>query len=110
MSEDYTPGIIAWFDASSMKGMALDVDVNVYPFDSRNIGDLLPSEIHETHIVAMQLRWRNGRGLIESLAHPTREEAGEFGDRLRDAYNTNAMAQALRKAERRSVGLYSSCR
>jgi hypothetical protein len=111
--DDLLPTIVAWFDQQKMKGMVLDTEAQIYPFDSRNLGDLLPTDIYEGHIVTLQLRWRNSRAMVDIIMHPTREEAAEFGEQLRDVYEKNAIEQKLLKADlratrRSNVEYYSS--
>ena len=109
--DEYTPAIILWFNDDTQKGMAMDADTNIYAFDARNLDEQLTEHgCHEGHIVAIEVNFRNGFGLARKLHCPTIEEAAEYGDILRDLYQKNQIEQALRKAERRSSGFYSSLR
>ncbi len=102
MSEDYIPCIICWHNDSERKGMVLDAEGHAMAYDYRNIDEQLQETgCHEGHIVAAEISWRNGFGLARMLHCPTREEAEEFGDVLRDVYQKNQIEQELRKAERR---------
>lgn len=102
MSEDYTPGIIAWFNDAEQKGMMLDAEGHAMAFDSRNLDEQLQETgCHEGHIVAAEISWRNGFGLARMLRCPTLEEFREYEAVLRDVYEKNQIEQELRKAERR---------
>ena len=102
MSDEYVIGIILWWNQETQKGMAKDADGNVYAFDWRNLDEQLKeSGAHETHIVAIEVNYRNGHGLARLLHCPTVQEAAEWGNRLRDAYEKNLIEQELRKAEKR---------
>src|SRR5271156_1525024 len=102
MSEDYTIGIVAWINHDAGKGMCLDSDGQVYPFDNRNLAEgIVPDSLCDSHIVAMHLDWRNSRALLRTLYWPTREEVRENETVLRDVFEKNALRQALIKAERR---------
>jgi hypothetical protein len=111
VSDDYTPGIIAWFNDMEQKGMVLDVEGHAMAFDFRNLDEQLQETgCHEGHIVAAEISWRNGYGLARMLHAPTVEEFQEHEAVLRDVYQKNQIEQALRKAERRSAGFYNSSR
>ena len=111
MSDELIGGVVAWFDLVKIKGMALTEDGRAHCFDSRNLSEQLQeTRVSESHIVALEMNWRNGTPLIRTVHAPTREEAAQWEPVLHEVYEDNAMRMALVKAERRRTGFMNSRR
>lgn len=107
MNDQLTPAVVLWFDSEKMKGMAADENATVYAFDSRNLSEQLKETgVWETHIVSLELNWRNGYGLARTVHCPTVEEFQEHGDALRRVYEQNLLTQELKRAENRGKGKF----
>lgn len=95
--------IVAWWNIEALKGILLDVDQQVYAFDSRNLSaELATSGVYAGHLVTVSLRWRNGQAMVEVAMHPSRDEVANWGEQLRVVYERNAMERALAHASRQT--------